>query len=77
MPHEWATLEPDNKNNAENCIALNCEGKLADVRCDEPRPYICYREHSYVDTNMCGTTDPGKRSYKYKILQHFLTFLFG
>lgn len=59
IPHEWAPFEPDNKNNAESCLALRSDGKFADVRCDEPRPYICYREHSNVDINVCGTPDPG------------------
>ncbi|CAB3222952.1 unnamed protein product [Arctia plantaginis] len=58
ISHEWAPYEPDNKNNAENCITLNSDGKLSDVRCDEPRTYICYREHSNVDVNVCGTPDP-------------------
>nr|AAD09286.1 putative lectin [Hyphantria cunea] len=56
--HEWAQCEPDNKNNDENCTALSSDGKLSDVRCDAPRPYICYREYSKVDVNLCGTPDP-------------------
>ncbi|CAB3222950.1 unnamed protein product [Arctia plantaginis] len=58
IPHEWAPLEPDNKNNAESCIALHSDGKFSDVRCDEPRPYICFRPHSNTEVNICGTPDP-------------------
>ncbi|CAB3222959.1 unnamed protein product [Arctia plantaginis] len=61
ISHEWANSEPDNKNDSERCLTLNCEGKLSDVRCEEPRPYICYREHSHIDTNICGTPDPEYR----------------
>ncbi|CAB3222948.1 unnamed protein product [Arctia plantaginis] len=53
-------LQLDNKNNKENCLALQTEGKFIDVDCDEPRPYVCYRakteEESEVDE--CGTPDP-------------------
>lgn len=60
IPHEWAAFEPDNKNNAENCIALRSDGKFSDVQCDEPRPYICHRPHTNIDVNGCGTPDPGQ-----------------
>ncbi|CAB3257652.1 unnamed protein product [Arctia plantaginis] len=59
--HEWAPFEPDNKNNAESCIASNYKGKLSDVSCDEPRPFICHKKHINIDPNDCGTTDPDYR----------------
>ncbi|CAB3257648.1 unnamed protein product [Arctia plantaginis] len=72
IPHEWAPYEPDNKNNAEQCLTLNSDGKFSDVRCEEPRPYICYRRHSKVDVTNCGTPDPEylfsnqtKKCYKF------------
>ncbi|CAB3257638.1 unnamed protein product [Arctia plantaginis] len=58
IQHEWAQNEPDNKNNAESCLALHSDGRMSDERCDEPRPYICYRPHSDVEANVCGTPDP-------------------
>ncbi|CAB3222953.1 unnamed protein product [Arctia plantaginis] len=61
IPHDWAPFEPDNRNNAENCIALHSDGKFSDVQCDEPRPYICHRQHSHADVNVCGTPDPEYR----------------
>lgn len=59
ISHEWAQNEPDNKNDAEQCLTLSSDGKFSDVRCDEPRPYMCYRAHSDVDVNICGTPDSG------------------
>ncbi|XP_075986353.1 macrophage mannose receptor 1-like [Anticarsia gemmatalis] len=55
--HEWADNEPDNQNNAESCIAMDSEGKLSDVSCDVPRPYMCHRKLSSVDVSVCGTPD--------------------
>ncbi|XP_075985590.1 C-type lectin domain-containing protein 161-like [Anticarsia gemmatalis] len=60
-PYEWGDMEPDNKGNSERCISMTSAGKLADVRCDEPRPYICYRANTKVDVNACGTPDPEYR----------------
>lgn len=57
---EWAPFEPDNKNNAESCIASDNKGRLSDVNCDEPRPFICHMKNSNIIPNDCGTTDPGK-----------------
>ncbi|CAB3222957.1 unnamed protein product [Arctia plantaginis] len=57
IPHEWESNEPDNKNDSERCITLNSNGKFSDARCDEPRPYICFRENSQADVNVCGTLD--------------------
>ncbi|XP_075988340.1 uncharacterized protein LOC142984528 [Anticarsia gemmatalis] len=58
IPHVWAPKQPDNKNNAERCLTMSPDGKLSDVKCEEPRPYLCYRKDSKVDVNACGTIDP-------------------
>lgn len=62
--YTWANNEPDNKDDAERCVALNCDGKLSDVRCDKPRPYICYRPNSTKGAGICGTTDPGEHNFR-------------
>ncbi|XP_075988366.1 macrophage mannose receptor 1-like [Anticarsia gemmatalis] len=64
-PHVWAPKQPDNKNDAERCLTMSPDGKLSDVKCEEPRPFMCYRKDSKVDVNACGTTDP---EYKYQPL---------
>lgn len=51
----------ENKNNKENCLALQSEGKYIDVDCNEPRSYVCYRAETEEESevNECGTPDPG------------------
>lgn len=68
IPHKWALSEPDNKNNTESCLALHSDGKLSDVKCDEHRPFICFREYSNIDVNICGTPDPGDSNYYVFVL---------
>ncbi|XP_028161368.1 C-type mannose receptor 2-like isoform X1 [Ostrinia furnacalis] len=59
IPLEWALDEPDNFKNQEDCIIMLPNGTVADVRCDETFPYVCYRKkvNSPVIT-ACGTVDP-------------------
>ncbi|XP_049868663.1 macrophage mannose receptor 1-like [Pectinophora gossypiella] len=57
---DWAPSEPDNKKNEEHCIAMLPNGTIADVNCNEPYPYICFKQNT---PNMptpyhCGTVDP-------------------
>ncbi|KAJ8709534.1 hypothetical protein PYW08_009538 [Mythimna loreyi] len=76
IPVPWADNEPDNKNNQENCITFNGKGEMADLSCDDTRPYICYRaETNKTVLNECGTIDPGyvldartKSCYKFHTL---------
>uniref|UniRef100_A0A1E1WP12 C-type lectin domain-containing protein n=1 Tax=Pectinophora gossypiella TaxID=13191 RepID=A0A1E1WP12_PECGO len=56
----WAPNEPDNTNDEEHCIAMLPNGTIADVNCNEPYPYICFKKNT---PNMptpyhCGTVDP-------------------
>ena len=56
----WAENEPDNKNDNESCISFNGNGDLADISCEESRPYICYRAgNPEIEINECGTHDSG------------------
>ncbi|CAH0751162.1 unnamed protein product [Diatraea saccharalis] len=59
IPIKWAPNEPDNYDNNEDCIIMVNNGTLADVRCNDTYPYICYKKKtdSTVQTP-CGTTDP-------------------
>ncbi|KAJ8720141.1 hypothetical protein PYW07_012184 [Mythimna separata] len=55
LPVTWAKNEPDNKGNNERCITLNGNGDLADRRCEETRPYICYHaESGQTEVSQCG-----------------------
>ncbi|XP_075988365.1 macrophage mannose receptor 1-like [Anticarsia gemmatalis] len=77
---EWAPMEPDNKNDTERCLSMSPDGKLSDVKCEEPRPYLCYRKDSDVDVNDCGTIDSGykfeRRTEKcYKFHSHPANFV--
>lgn len=74
ISHIWEDEEPNNKNNAERCIALNTDGKISDVNCDIPRPYMCYRANSLVNVKECGTPDKGK--YKFGILIYSKNLLY-
>ncbi|KAL0811289.1 hypothetical protein ABMA28_009703 [Loxostege sticticalis] len=58
IPHTWAKDEPDNYKDEENCLILLPEGGLADVRCKDTFPYMCYKKKSTVVVNSCGTIDP-------------------
>ncbi|XP_075992907.1 secretory phospholipase A2 receptor-like [Anticarsia gemmatalis] len=62
FPHEWAANEPNNIDNAEHCLAMNSEGRLSDVSCDKPRPYLCLKTHR--PENECGTSDSEYVPYK-------------
>ncbi|KAJ8715422.1 hypothetical protein PYW07_009904 [Mythimna separata] len=58
IPHSWAFKEPDNKGNKESCLIIDSDGDLADLSCEETRPFICYRSESKkVNINECGTFD--------------------
>ncbi|XP_063533712.1 hemolymph lipopolysaccharide-binding protein-like [Cydia strobilella] len=57
IPHHWASGEPDNDQDSEQCILQLKDGSLADVRCNETYPYICYRKYTNQMTNACGTFD--------------------
>ncbi|RVE45768.1 hypothetical protein evm_009568 [Chilo suppressalis] len=55
---EWAPNEPDNYNNTESCIVMLQNGTMADVRCTETFPFICYKKKSNnMALNDCGTID--------------------
>ncbi|RVE45770.1 hypothetical protein evm_009570 [Chilo suppressalis] len=55
---EWAPNEPDNFNDSESCIAMFENGKMADVRCTETFPFICYKKKTVnMAINECGTID--------------------
>ncbi|KAM3956936.1 uncharacterized protein ACR2FA_009055 [Aphomia sociella] len=58
IPVPWAPQEPDNYEDSENCLVLLPNGTMADVKCTEVLPYICYKKKtkSLVQTG-CGTTD--------------------
>ncbi|XP_061713801.1 CD209 antigen-like protein B isoform X1 [Cydia pomonella] len=57
IPHRWASGEPDNKQDSEQCILQLKDGSLADVSCNDTYPYICYRKYTNQLTNACGTFD--------------------
>ncbi|CAH2038130.1 unnamed protein product, partial [Iphiclides podalirius] len=58
IPHTWAVGEPDNFKDEESCIALLLDGSIADVDCQQPLPYICYKEKTEtMFVSGCGTTD--------------------
>ncbi|XP_023951363.1 C-type mannose receptor 2-like [Bicyclus anynana] len=58
MSVEWTPVEPDNKNNHENCILLVSNGTIADVNCDEVHPYMCFKKKTKnMVFNGCGTFD--------------------
>ncbi|XP_032524376.2 uncharacterized protein LOC116775585 [Danaus plexippus] len=58
MPVEWMPVEPDNKNNEEDCVLYIANGTIADITCSELHPYICYKENNKnVVVNGCGTVD--------------------
>ncbi|CAG5031463.1 unnamed protein product [Parnassius apollo] len=58
IPHTWAVGEPDNFKDEESCIAMLQDGNVADVNCNEPLPYICYKKNTKtMFMSNCGTTD--------------------
>ncbi|XP_028177458.1 macrophage mannose receptor 1-like [Ostrinia furnacalis] len=58
IPHSWAKDEPDNFKDEENCIIQLPEGVLADVRCKDTFPYMCYKKKATLVMTACGTIDP-------------------
>ncbi|CAG9786442.1 unnamed protein product [Diatraea saccharalis] len=59
IPIEWAPNEPDNYGNNEDCIIMVNNGTLADVRCNDTFPYICYNKKTAGPVlSPCGTMDP-------------------
>ncbi|RVE42394.1 hypothetical protein evm_012953 [Chilo suppressalis] len=58
IPTTWAPDEPDNHNDSEDCIVILQNGTMADVRCTETFPYVCYKKKTKtLAINDCGTID--------------------
>ncbi|XP_041979952.1 secretory phospholipase A2 receptor-like [Aricia agestis] len=58
MPVDWMPLEPDNKNNKEECIVMVGNFSIADANCSQTLPYICYKKaNESMPINECGTSD--------------------
>ncbi|CAG9790364.1 unnamed protein product [Diatraea saccharalis] len=63
MPIQWAKGEPDNLDDNERCLAILPDGSIADVKCEEVRTYMCYKERFGNETiTECGTSD---KEYKF------------
>ncbi|XP_075986549.1 C-type mannose receptor 2-like [Anticarsia gemmatalis] len=59
----WAANEPNNIDNLESCLVMDPEGKLSDIRCESPRPYLCFKNQILPET-VCGTPDSEYVFYK-------------
>ncbi|KAM3956947.1 C-type mannose receptor 2-like [Aphomia sociella] len=58
IPVHWATDEPNNYENNEECLLLLPDGTMADIKCNNTYPYICYKKKTKnVLTTACGTID--------------------
>ncbi|KAJ2940078.1 hypothetical protein O0L34_g14114 [Tuta absoluta] len=58
IPHSWMNCEPDNDNNEEFCLVMDSKGDLADARCNETLPYVCYKKTvPGMAMGSCGTPD--------------------
>ncbi|CAH0398104.1 unnamed protein product [Chilo suppressalis] len=59
LPVTWAPNEPDNYKNNEDCTIMLQNGTLADVRCNDTYPYICYKKKTDDNPLLtpCGTID--------------------
>ncbi|CAG5031472.1 unnamed protein product [Parnassius apollo] len=58
MPIRWSPGEPDNCENSEECLLLQPHGTVADVKCSEVFPFICYKKRTKPTIlSGCGTTD--------------------
>lgn len=58
MPIDWMPMEPDNKNNDEECILYVANGTIADISCNDVHPYICYKQRTkFMSLTGCGTID--------------------
>ncbi|KAL4704629.1 hypothetical protein ACJJTC_002886 [Scirpophaga incertulas] len=54
----WAPDEPDNHNDNEDCIVMLQNGTMADVRCSETFPFVCFKKKTKnLIINDCGTVD--------------------
>jgi hypothetical protein len=57
----WAPDEPDNYKDSEDCIIMLQNGSMADVRCSETFPFVCYKKKTKnLVINECGTIDNGE-----------------
>ncbi|XP_047987425.1 C-type mannose receptor 2-like [Leguminivora glycinivorella] len=52
---EWASGEPDNTGDAEDCLMLTGKGALADVSCSRVLPYFC-RKNVHNCSSVEGVT---------------------
>ena len=60
MPIDWMPMEPDNKNNDEDCVLYVANGTIADINCNDVHPYICYKKRTkFTSITGCGTIDKG------------------
>lgn len=56
----WAPGEPNNYKNSERCLVMmiNGNGIMADARCGDVYPYVCFKKDTQLNLTACGTTDP-------------------
>ncbi|KAI5645745.1 lectin c-type domain-containing protein [Phthorimaea operculella] len=60
IPHSWINCEPDDEKNEESCLLMDSKGDLADARCSETLPYVCYKKTvPGMVMSGCGTSDIG------------------
>ncbi|XP_063617329.1 macrophage mannose receptor 1-like [Cydia splendana] len=60
---EWASGEPDNAFDAEDCLALTGAGTLADVSCTRVLPYFCRKTvHNCSSDNEITSPTSGLRT---------------
>lgn len=56
---EWMQDEPDNHNNEEDCLIMYSSGRLADVKCANTYPFICYKQSQMMNAHKCSYTQTG------------------
>jgi hypothetical protein len=63
IPVTWSPFEPDNNGGVEDCVIMVQNGTIADIKCNETYPYICYKKKlDALVFSGCGTVDKGNCS---------------
>ncbi|KAF9817596.1 hypothetical protein SFRURICE_014735 [Spodoptera frugiperda] len=63
VPMDSLVLKWSNIRGTGDCLAMSRDGEAFFTKCEQPRPYICYKKLDNLTMNICGTFDDAYQFY--------------